>query len=216
MSISEVIELVSAFVLIFAIMQIFSDRLYFSVKTYAVQSFFLTLSISTIAVYSGFADLYITALLTFIIKVVLIPFLLFKLIDKIGIKREIEPFININYSLLITGVLVLFSFFLTQKVHISGEVVAREVFPISIAIILIGIFIMISRKKAITQILGFLTLENGIMLAGTSITKGMPFIVEIGIFFDVFVGALMAGIMIYQIRTSFQDIDTDKLSSLKE
>jgi hydrogenase-4 component E len=213
---SEFIELVGAFVLVFAILQIASDRLFFSVKTYAVQSLFLGISISSIAVYSGFADLYITAFLTIAIKVFLIPYLLMKLIDKVGVKREIEPFININYSLLITGILVLFAFFMTQKVHISGEVVAKEIFPISIGVILIGAFIMISRKKAVTQIIGFLTLENGIMLAGTSITKGMPLIVEIGVFFDVFIGALMAGILVYQIRATLKDIDTARLTTLKE
>ncbi len=216
MNISQFIELVGAFVLVFAIMQIVSDRLFFSVKAYAVQSFFLAISITAIAFYSGYIDLLVTAVLTFLIKVLIIPVLLLKLIEKIKISREIEPFININYSLLITGMLVLFSFFLTRKVNIGGEVVTVEIFPISVAVILIGAFIMISRKKAITQIIGFLTLENGIMLAGTSVTKGMPLIVEIGIFFDVFVGALMAGILIYQIRTTLQDIDTSKLSSLKE
>jgi len=216
MSMSEFIELVGAFVLVFAILQIASDRLFFSVKTYAFQSLFLSISIFSIAIYSGFADLYITAFLTAAIKVFLIPFLLIKLINKVGVKREIEPFININYSLLITGILVLFAFFITQKVHISGEVVAKEIFPISIGVILIGAFIMISRKKAVTQIIGFLTLENGIMLAGTSITKGMPLIVEIGVFFDVFVGALMAGILVYQIRATLKDIDTARLTTLKE
>ncbi|WP_457641339.1 hydrogenase [Persephonella sp.] len=216
MSLSDFIELVGAFVLVFAILQIASDRLFFSVKAYAVQSFFVAVSISAIALYTGFFDLYITAVLTFLIKVLIIPLLLIKLIEKIKIRREIEPFININYSLLITGTLVIFSFFVTQKVHISGEVVAKEIFPISIAVILIGAFIMISRKKAVTQIIGFLTLENGIMLAGTSITKGMPLIVEIGVFFDVFVGALMAGILIYQIRATLKDVDTAKLTTLKE
>ncbi len=216
MSMSEFIELVGAFVLVFAILQIASDRLFFSVKTYAFQSLFLSISIFSIAVYSGFADLYITAFLTVLIKVFLIPYLLMKLINKVGVNREIEPFININYSLLITGVLVLFAFFITQKVHISGEVVAKEIFPVSIGVILIGAFIMISRKKAVTQIIGFLTLENGIMLAGTSITKGMPLIVEIGVFFDVFVGALMAGILVYQIRATLKDIDTAQLTTLKE
>jgi hydrogenase-4 component E len=216
LGLSNFIELVGAFVLVFAILQIASDRLFFSVKAYAVQSFFLAISISVIALYTGFFDLYITAVLTFFIKVVTIPLLLMKLIDRIQINREIEPFININYSLLITGILVIFSFFITQEVHISGEVVAREIFPVSIAVILIGAFIMISRKKAITQIIGFLTLENGIMLAGTSITKGMPLIVEIGIFFDVFVGALMAGILVYQIGATLKDVDTAKLTTLKE
>jgi len=216
MRLSDFIELVGALVMFFSIAQVASDRLYFSVKTFALQSLCLSLSIMSIAIYSGYGDLYISAILTFLIKVVIIPIILIKLIDRARIKRDVEPFVNITFSLLITGGIVLFSFFVTQKIHISGEIIARRIFPISLAVILIGGFIMVSRKKAITQIIGYLTIENGIMLAGTSITKGMPLVVELGIFFDVAVGALISGILIYQIRSTIDSIDTTKLSDLRE
>jgi len=216
MNITTFIELLGSLVLFFAIFQVATDRLNLSVKIYRVQSFFLALSILSIGIYSNYMDLYITAFLTFLIKVIAIPYFLNKVMEKVKIERESKPFINITNSLIITAFIVIFSFFITRKVQIVGEIIAKNIFDISIAIILVGAFIMITRKKALNQIIGFLTIENGIMLAGTSITKGMPLIVEIGIFFDVFVGALMSGILIYQIRGTIESIDTTKLSNLRE
>lgn len=214
--ISWIIEFFGAMSLFIAISQLASNRLNLSIKIYQIQSLFLTLSILTIGIaYSSF-DLYISSIFNFLIKVILIPYFLFKIVEKIKIDREIHFYVGITNSLLISIPIVIFSFFITKKIHIPGDIISLNLLPMSIGILFIGVFIMVSRRKAISQIIGFLTLENGIMLAGTSITKGMPMIVEMGVFFDVFVGVLMAGILVYRIRETSLNIDTSELSNLRE
>ena len=210
------VEFFGAMSLFLAITQLSSNRLNLSVKIYQAQSLFLTLSIFSIGIAAGEFELFLSSFLNFLIKVVLIPYFLFKILEKVKIDREVSMYLNITNSLLLSILIVIFSFYITNKIHISGEVIAHQIFPLSVGIILIGSFIMVVRKKAITQIIGFLTIENGILLAGTSLTKGMPMIVEIGVFFDVFIGVLMAGVLAFQIRTTVDSMDTSKLTSLKE
>ncbi|MFK5881709.1 MAG: hypothetical protein QM482_05800 [Sulfurospirillum sp.] len=213
---SDFIELIGAFVLVLAILQITSDRLYFSIKIYAIQSFFVAVSILSIGIYSSSFDLYVSSFLTLVIKTFVIPYALFKTIDEMKIKREIKAFVNITNSLLIISAIIIFTFLLTRYINIGGSVIAKEIFPISLSIIFIGAFIMVSRQKPITQLIGFLTLENGIMLVATSVTYGMPLIVEIGIFFDVIVGATMASLIIHHINHDIDDIDETSVSDFKE
>ncbi len=213
---SNFIELIGAFVLVLAILQITSDRLYFSIKIYALQSFFVALSILSIGIFSSSFDLYVSSFLTLVIKSFIIPFALFKTIDEMKIKREIKAFVNITNSLLIISAIIIFTFLLTRYIHIGSGAIAKEIFPISLSIIFIGAFIMVSRQKPITQLIGFLTLENGIMLVATSVTYGMPLIIEIGIFFDVIVGASMASLIIHHINHDIDDMDENSLSNFKE
>jgi len=213
---SNFIELIGALVLVLAILQITSDRLYFSIKVYGIQSFFVALSILSIGIYSSSIDLYVSAFLTLVIKTFVIPSVLFKTIDEMKIKREIKSYINITNSLIIISAIIIFTFLLTRYINLGGSVIAKEIFPISLSVIFIGAFIMVSRQKPITQLLGFLTLENGIMLVATSVTYGMPLVIEIGIFFDVIVGASMASLIIHHINHDIDDIDEKTVSNFKE
>jgi hydrogenase-4 component E len=216
LNITSFIELMGAFVLFFAILQTASHRVDFSIKVYSIQSLFLSITIFVMGIYSNNAELYLSSFLTFAIKVIAIPYFLNKVTKRISIREKIVPYINMTNSVLITGAITIFAFFITKGDFASREFIARRVFPTALAVILIGVFIMIARKKAIIQIIGFLTLDNGIILAATSITKGLPLVVDIGVFFDVFIGAIMAGVLIYRIRTSFDSLDTSKMSNLKE
>ena len=213
---SSFIELVGAFVLVLAILQITSDRLYFSVRIYAFQSIFVALSILSIGIYSSSFDLYVSSVLTLVIKSFVIPLALFKTIKEMKIQREIKAYINITNSLLIISALIIISFIMTRYIDLGGEVISKQIFPISLSIMFIGAFIMVSRKKPITQLIGFLTLENGVMLVATSVTYGMPLVVEIGIFFDVIVGATMASLIIHHINETVDDIDETSVEKFEE
>jgi len=213
---SNFIELVGAFVLVLAILQITSDRLYFSVRIYAFQSIFVALSILSIGIYSSSFDLYVSSILTLIVKSFVIPLALFKTIKEMKIQREIKAYINITNSLIIISALIIISFIMTRYIDLGGEVISKQIFPISLSIMFIGAFIMVSRKKPITQLIGFLTLENGVMLVATSVTYGMPLIVEIGIFFDVIVGATMASLIIHHINETVDDIDETSVEKFEE
>lgn len=215
MSIDGFVELMGAVSLFFAILQTSSHRLDFAIKTYITQSSFLALTMFLSAFYYLDYGLILSAVLTLLIKAILIPYVLKKIVSNTE-DEQVKPFINFTYSILLSTFIVLFSFYITSGIFLNGAFLTQKLLPIGISIIFIGIFLMIARKKALIQIIGFLTLENGIVLSATSTVKGLPTIVEIGVFFDVFVGALMAGILLYHIKDTFDSLDTTKLSDLKE
>jgi Hydrogenase 4 membrane component (E) len=163
-------------------------------------------------------ELILSAVLTLLIKGILIPFVMKKITDKIVEDENVKPFVNFTYSVLICIFIVIFSFCITSNTFYrsTDNDTMQKVLAIGLSIIFVGIFLMLARKKALIQIIGFLTLENGIILGATSTVKGLPLIVEIGVFFDVFVGAIMAGILIFHIKDTLESIDTSKLSDLKE
>ena len=119
-------------------------------------------------------------------------------------------------GLMICGALVILAFFITQPIIPLGFLLTRDSLAIALAIILIGFFTMIARKKAVTQVIGFLVMENGLFLGATAAAYGMPLIVELGVFFDVLVGALIIGIYSHRLQDAFDSVDTSKLTTLKE
>jgi hydrogenase-4 component E len=149
-----------------------------------------------------------------------LPVFLERLVMKIEIRQEIEPFVNIPLSVIIAGLLTLLAYVVAESFHRPEEAtgpatLGHNTLAVAIALFLIGFFMMVNRRKALTQVLGLLSLENGILLAGISLTYGMPLIVEVGIFFDVLVAALLLAILIYRIRETFDSMDVSRLSRLR-
>ena len=127
-----------------------------------------------------------------------------------------ELLVNIPASLLISGGLAIVAYYITEPMIAHGTVITRNCLAISLAVVLIGFFVMISRRKAITQVMGLLMMENGLFLAAISLTYGMPMIVEIGVFFDILVGALIMGVFAFRINRTFETIDTGILKRLRD
>ncbi|MBW6470052.1 MAG: hypothetical protein K0A90_02395 [Methanosarcinaceae archaeon] len=210
---SEIMQSLIVLILISAFMILGSKRLYTCVRAFGFQSLLLALVATFVAYSTGKNEIYIVALLTLVIKTMLIPYIFIKITKDIGVKREIELYVNISPSLLIGGLLVVISYYLAQA--ISGNMsVMNYALPVSMSLIFIGPFIMITRKKAMTQVLGILIMENGLFLGAISLTSGMPLIVEIGIFFDLLVAVLVMGIMVFRINKTFETMDTDALKTL--
>lgn len=212
------VDILSTGILVTAFLIVSSKSLTFYVRLFAVQSMLLgTISLLIASRYEE-VPILIAAVLTFLIKVLTIPLVLNKVIERIRVRKEVDFSINITVSLIICGALVILSNSVAQPildVQRAGSLFATKVLPISIAVMLIGLFIMISRKKAITQIIGLLSMENGLFLSGLSITHGMPLIVEVGIFFDILVAALILGLFVFRINKSFESIDIASMRSLK-
>jgi hydrogenase-4 component E len=150
----------------------------------------------------------------------LLPALLQRLVIRIEIRREIEPLVNVPVSVIVSGLLTLLAYVLAEPLQGGTEIggatsLGHNTLPVAIALFLIGFFMMISRRKALTQVLALLTLENGLFLAAISLTYGMPLIVELGIFFDVLVAALILAILVYRIRETFDSMDVSRLSRLR-
>jgi hydrogenase-4 component E len=161
-------------------------------------------------------DLYVSAGLTFLLKVVMIPWLLHLVIRRLNVRWDVETLLNIPTTMLVGIVLVIFSFSLALPISRLSHSMAGSSLGIALACVLLSFMMMITRSKAVPQVIGFLSMENGLIFAATTVTNGMPMIVEFGIALDVLVGVLILGVFMFQIREKFDSLDIHHLEALKE
>jgi hydrogenase-4 component E len=150
------------------------------------------------------------------VKAVVIPLLLFRAIREANVRREAEPFISLHISVLIAAALVGFSFWLGTALVLPKPSPAPLLVPMAFATLLVGFLVMITRRKAVTQVVGYLMLENGIFIFGQTLVEEVPFAVELGILLDLLVGVFVMGIAISHISREFEHIDTEQLSTLRD
>lgn len=208
----EVAQLLMTLLLVVTFMMLGSKRLRPCVRLYALQSLLIASIATSVAASTGLAHIYLVALLTSAVKVIAIPYILLYIIREIRVQREVELYVNVPSSLMAGGGLVLLALYIAQP--IAGDAVMREGLTISLATFLIGLFMMVSRKTALAQILGLLVAENGLFLAAVVLTSGMPLIVELGIAFDALVGVIIMGVLVFRIKRTFDTIDTGSLRNL--
>jgi len=213
---SRTVDILAVLMLMSTIVLIGSSRLRVCIWAYALRSFVLALVSGLIAYFSGIHHIYVATGVSIALKVIVIPGFLFYIINKIKIKEDVESFINYTLSLLIACGLILIAYYSTESILKFENVFMRHCLPVSLAITLLGFFVMISRKKAITQILGLLAMEDGLFFAALSTSYGMPLVVELGVFFDILVSVIIMGIYVYRIKETFDTIDTDTLRELRE
>ncbi|MGE5577258.1 MAG: NADH-quinone oxidoreductase subunit K [Syntrophothermus sp.] len=211
----KLIDSLAGILLLTALLLVGSKKLVAAVRIIALQSLILALLVALVAYFTGVRHILITAALTVVVKAVAIPYILLYVIKKIGVNRDIEPYFNFTASMLIATGLVVLAYYVSPPLGDSERSLTENGLPVSIAMVLIGFFVMISRKKAVTQILGLMVMENGLFLAALATTQGMPLVVELGVFFDILVGVLIMGIFSYKINRTFHSIDTGRLNSLK-
>jgi hydrogenase-4 component E len=211
----QIVMLLAALMLVLQLLLVVQKMLLTNIRLFALQSLMLSAIALVIAWYYHATHVYIVAVLTLIGKVIFLPWLLNRLVRRIKIVEEIEPLINAPTSMLICGGLTLLGYIVARP-FTTLEKLGNNTLAIAIALLLTGFFLMINRRKAISQVLALLTIENGVMLAAVALTSyGMPLVVELGIFFDVMVAVMVLGILVYRIRESFASMDTSKLSQLK-
>jgi hydrogenase-4 component E len=186
------------------------------IELFAWQGAILFASTSLVAYSAGLRHLWYSAALTLILKVVLLPLILLRLVQRLQAQWDTEPLINIPTTMLLGVGLVIFAFGLAQPISALATTITRNTLGIALAIILLAFLMMITRRNAVSQVVGFLAMENGLFFAATSATYGMPMVVELGIALDVLVGVLVLGIFFFQIREQFDSLDLHNLESLKE
>lgn len=180
-----------------------------------VQAVLLAGVSGVVAFVSGITHIYFAAGITLLVKGILIPAVLFYILKKIVVIPRVESFFSMRTNIVISLILVIISFYVAGPDLISDSPLTKNGLPVSVSLVLIGLFIMISRKKALMQVVGIITMENGLYLMTVSTTYGMPLLVEIGIFFDLLVGVIIMGVLAYRINQTFDTINTDKLNNLK-
>lgn len=212
---AQLITLLAALMLVLQLLLVVQRMLLTSIRIFALQSVMLAAIATVVAYYHNATHVYVIAVLTIIGKVLLLPRLLNRLVRRINIVQEIEPLLNAPTAMLVCGGLTLLGYVVARP-FTTLEKLGNNTLAIAITLLLTGFFLMFNRRKAITQVLGLLTVENGVMLAAVALTTyGMPLVVELGIFFDVMVAVMVLGILVYRIRESFASMDTSKLSQLK-
>jgi len=183
---------------------------------FAWQGLLLSISTGIVGYSTGLHHLYISALLTLTLKVFALPYILYVLIHRLKIHKEVEEVVNIPTTMFIGIALVIFSYDLTSPIRELSTLLTRSTLAVALSTVMLGLLMMITRKKAVTQIVGFLSLENGLFFAATSATYGMPLVVELGVALDILIAAFIFGIFFFQIRTTFDSLDLKEMEKLKE
>ena len=215
---ARLVTLMAASVLVLQIAMVGQRSLVLSIRLFGTQSFLLAVIAGAIAWYNHAPHIYFAAGMTVIVKAFVVPILFEELVDRIDIRHEIEPVINIPVSIVIAGGLTLVAYLVGSSFYhpeAGPSNIGHNTLSVAISVFLIGFFMMLNRRKALSQILALLTLENGVFLAAICLTYGMPLIVEIGVFFDVLVAAMVLGILVYRIRETFESMDVSKMRRLR-
>lgn len=214
--INNLIDLCAVMMLLTSVMAIATTRMKPLINLFSIQSVFLAALAFIVAYSSGNPHIYIMCALTLALKVVVMPKMLLYIMSRIHVDKEVELSIGIPGSLLASGLLIILSYYITEPLLSSIETVERNCLALSVSIILIGLLMMSTRRKAITETVGLLMMENGLFLGAIALSHGMPLIVEIGAFFDVMVAVIIIGIFAYRINRSFNSVDVSFLRRLRE
>ena len=185
------------------------------VSAFAWQSIVLAGVTAVVAHFGGRPDLYWVAGLLVIVKGLAIPRLLRRMEQRFRSERELEPYVNTATSLVVAGLLVLLGYVIARPLVALSRLPTRAGMPLAMGLILVSLFVLVSRKKAITQVIGFLMLENGLALMAVLGTYGIPLIVELGVFLDALLGFLVMQIFVYRIHETFDSIDVERLRRLR-
>lgn len=212
---SQLVMLGSSGMLLTALIVLWRKGAAAYVTAYRTQSWLLAAMSSVVGYFSGDRALYIVAVLLLLLKGVAIPQLLRRMTRRFGTEPERAPYVNTETSLVVACLLVLFAYVLARPWMTVTKLPTREALPLAIALLFVSLFIVVSRKKAITQVIGFLMLENAIALLAVVGTYGVPLLVEFGVFLDALMGFLVMQIFVYDIHETFDTLDVEQLTRLR-
>jgi len=212
----QLLNTLAALLLLLSFAMLSQRRIVALVNMLALQGALLFIATLLLAWRTGDRNLYLSAGLTLGLKVIFLPWLLHRLIRRLGVYWDTEPLLNITGTMLVGVLVVIFSFGLAQPISALASTATRNSIGIAVAVILIAFLTMITRRKAMSQVVGFLSMENGLFFGAMSATYGMPMIVELGVALDVLVAMLVLGVFFFQIREQFDSLDLKNFETLKE
>ena len=212
----QLINLLAAVLLLLSFAMLSQRRILSLINLFAAQGMVLFLATALVAALTGQSHLYWSAGLTLALKVLLLPWILHRLIRRLNVKWDVETLLNIPTTMLVGIVLVILAFNLAAPISQLAGTVTRSTLGIAMASVLLSFLMMITRSKAVPQVVGFLSMENGLFFAATAAVYGMPMVVELGVALDVLVASLILGVFLFQIRERFDSVDTRHLEKLKE
>jgi len=210
----DVAHLLAGGLVLVSFMMIYEDRLYGLLNVFALQAVVLSLSVAWQAYVQVAPHLYVTAAIALFFKAIIIPVALHRMIRRLGIHREVEVAVGIGATMLAGIALVALSMVVMLQVTPNADRLAREDLAFALAVVLLGLLMMVTRRNAVSQVVGFMSLENGLILAATG-AKGMPLVVEISVAFSVLVAFIVIGIFLFRIRERFDTVDVRALDSFR-
>lgn len=206
----DVAHLLSGGLVLISLLMLYQDRMYALINTFALHAVFLAFSVAWQAYIQDAPHLYITALIALAFKAVVIPGALRRIIERLKIHREIDAAVSIGLTMLAGIALVALSMVVMLRVTAASDPLAREDLAFALSILLLGLLMMVTRRNAVSQVVGFMSLENGLVLAATG-AKGMPLVVEISVAFSVLIAFIVIGIFLFRIRERFDTVDIGAL-----
>ena len=212
----QIINLCAAILLLLGFAMLAQRRVLTLINLFMLQGLVLFVSTLVVAITTDQNHLLWSAGLTLILKVIALPYILHRLIRRLSVKWDIETLLNIPTTMLIGIALVIIAFNVAQPISQLSGTITRATIGIALACVLLAFLMMITRSKAVPQVIAFLAMENGLFFAATSATYGMPMVVELGIALDVLVGMVILGVFFFQIREQFDTLDIRHMERNKE
>ncbi|MDD2844562.1 MAG: formate hydrogenlyase [Rhodoferax sp.] len=212
----QLINLFATLILLLSFAMISQRRIVSLINLFMMQGVALVVTSFLLGYATNQPDLYVSGALTLVLKVMFIPWMLHRMIRRLNVRWDIETLLNVPTTMLVGIALVIFSFSLALPVSRLSSSLAGGSLGIALSCVMLSFLMLITRSKAVPQVIGFLSMENGLIFAATAVTNGMPMIVEFGIALDVLVGVLILGVFMFQIREKFDTLDIHHLEKLKE
>jgi len=211
----DVAHMLAGSLVLVSFMMLYQDRLYALLNIFALHALVLAASVAWQAYVQGAPHLFVTAGIALIFKAAIIPTALHRIIVRLGIHREIETVGGVGPTMLIGIGLVALSMVVMLRVTASVDPLAREDLAFALSVVLLGLLMMVTRRNAVSQVVGFMSLENGLVLAATG-ARGMPLVVEISVAFSVLIAFIVIGIFLFRIRERFDTVDLQALDDVRE
>ena len=211
----DVAHMLAGSLVLMSFLQLYQDRLYALLNIYALHALVLALSVAWQALIQNAPHLYVTALIALVFKAIVIPVVLHRMIVRLGIHREIEKVVGVGTAMLFGMGLVALSMVVMLRAAHEADPLAREDLAFALAVVLLGLLMMVTRRNVVSQVVGFMSLENGLVLAATG-AKGMPLVVEISVAFSILIAFIVIGIFLFRIRERFDTVDVQALDRFRE
>jgi hydrogenase-4 component E len=210
----DIAHLLAGSLVVMSFVQLYQDRLSALINVFAAHALVLALSVAWQAFAQGAPHLYITAVIALVFKAIIIPVALRRIMVRLGIHREIETVVGVGPAMLLGIALVALSMVVMLRVTADADPLAREDLAFALSVVLLGLLMMVTRRNAVSQVIGFMSLENGLVLAATG-AKGMPLVVEISVAFSVLIAFIVIGIFLFRIRERFDTVDMRALDQFR-
>jgi hydrogenase-4 component E len=210
----DVAHMLAGSLVLVSFVQLYQDRLSALLNVYALHALVLAASVAWQATTHNAPHLYVTALIALVFKAMIVPFALHRIVQKLGIHREIENVVGVGMTMLAGMGLVALSMVVVLRVTSDADPLVREDLAFALAVVLLGLLLMVTRRNAVSQVVGFMSMENGLILAATA-AGGMPLVVEISIAFSVLIAFIVIGIVLFRIRERFDTVDVQALDRFR-